>query len=64
MNSVTQFPAVSSEEFYFKMLSLPVRDVANYASRTCATPLPIYNQKVDFNAKLMVNKSIKLPFES
>ncbi len=29
--SVTQFPVVSSEEFHFKMLSWPVRDVANYA---------------------------------
>ncbi len=42
--TVTQFPAVSLEEFHFKMLSWPVRDVANYASCISAISLPIYNR--------------------
>ncbi len=34
---------VSSEEFHFKMLSWPVRDVANYASCVSAISLPLYD---------------------
>ncbi len=32
------------EELHFKMLSWPVRDVANYLSRTFTISLPIYDQ--------------------
>ncbi len=42
--SVAQLPAVYSEEFHFKMLSWPVRDVASYASCTSAISLPIYHR--------------------
>ncbi len=41
---VAQYPAESLGEFHFKMLSLPVRDVANYISSTSAISLPINDQ--------------------
>ncbi len=42
--SEAQFPAVSLEELHFKMLSWPVRNVANYASRKSAISLPMYHR--------------------
>ncbi len=36
--------SIISEEFHFKMLPWPVRDVANYASCTSAISLPICDQ--------------------
>ncbi len=41
---VAQYPAESSEEFHFKILSWPVRGVANYISSTSAISLPINDQ--------------------
>ncbi len=35
---------IISEEFHFKMLSWPVRDVANYESCSSAISLPICDQ--------------------
>ncbi len=36
-------PVISLEEFHLKILSWPVRDVANYASCVSAISLPLYD---------------------